>query len=224
MVSAVIVAGGKGKRMGADQNKVFLKLLGREIILRTVDAFVACPEIDEIVVVTAKDDMEKMRTVMASAKHKVIICEGGKERSDSVMAGLVHASGDVVLVHDGARACVRGDIISAVVRDTKEYGAAATGVFVKDTLKAVNESGDIVATVDRARTVQIQTPQGFMREELIDLSKRAKADGLEPTDDARVFEEYGKRVHLTVGSYDNIKITTPEDLAVGEMILKRRGV
>ncbi len=224
MASAVIVAGGKGTRMGADKNKVFLKLLDREIIARTVGVFRDCPEIDEIVVVTSEDDMAQMREVMDKCGYSVKLAEGGRERADSVMSGLMMATGDIVLIHDGARACITEDIISQVIRDTRQYGAAATGVFVKDTLKTVDDNGNITATVDRGRTVHIQTPQGFFREEIIKLSKRAKAEGIEPTDDTRVYEEYGKRVHLTQGSYENIKITTPEDLAVGEMILRRRGI
>lgn len=222
MVSAVIVAGGKGTRMGAGYNKVFMELLGLSIISRTVSVFDKCKEIDEIIIVTAEDDIPKMTEVARGYKKVKEITEGGALRQDSVYNGLIKTTGDVVLIHDGARCLVTEDIITSVINDTIKYGAAAAGVIVKDTLKSIDEIGNIVATVDREKTVQIQTPQGFKREEIFGMHTRARGDKLEVTDDCSVFEQYGKTVHFTVGSYDNIKITTPEDIAVGEEILKRR--
>ena len=222
MVSAVIVAGGKGTRMGAGFNKVFMELCGTEIIARTVSVFNSCANIDEIVIVTGKDDILKMKETCATYSKVTAICEGGELRQDSVYNGLMKAQGDIVLIHDGARCLITEDIIKGVIADIDAYGAAATGVTVKDTLKTVDTKGNIIATVDRDRTVQIQTPQGFKKDEIIEMHKRAKADKLEVTDDCSVFEYYGKTVHFTKGSYDNIKITTPTDIAIGEEILKRR--
>lgn len=222
MISAVIVAGGKGTRMGAGFNKVFMKLCGTEIIAGTVGIFNSCADIDEIIVVTAKNDILQMSELCVAYSKVVSVIEGGELRQDSVYNGLMKAKGDVVLIHDGARCLVTEDIIKSVIKDVYTYGAAATGVTVKDTLKRVDGEGNIIGTVDRDRTVQIQTPQGFKKDEIIALHKKARKDKIEVTDDCSIFEHYGKKVHFTNGSYDNIKITTPIDIAIGEEILRRR--
>ncbi len=222
MVSAVIVAGGKGTRMGAGYNKVFLKLSGLPIISRTVSVFDKCNEIDEIIIVTAENDIPKMTDLVKEYPKVKEITIGGELRQDSVHNGLSKAKGDIVLIHDGARCLVTEDIIVSVINDTKKYGASATGVITKDTLKTIDENGNIIATVDREKTVQIQTPQGFATEEIMAMHNRIKEDNVIVTDDCSAFEEYGKVCHFTMGSYDNIKITTPEDIAIGEEILKRR--
>lgn len=224
MVSAVIVAGGKGARMGAGMNKVFLPLLGKEIISRTIAVFESSSLVDEIIIVTASDDIPKMREIIWRDGYKKVskIAEGGKERSDSVYNGLMLATGDVSVIHDGARCLVTKEEIEAVIVDTIYFESAALGVKVKDTLKTIDKKGNITKTVDREKTVHIQTPQGFVTSQIRDLHERAKSENVSITDDCSIFEHYGKSVHLTEGSYDNIKITTPEDIAVAEAILKRK--
>lgn len=224
MVSAIIVAGGKGTRMGAGMNKVFLPLDGKEIISRTISVFESSPRVDEIIIVTSDDDIPKMREIVWRDGYQKVsrVTEGGKERGDSVYNGLCLARGDIALIHDGARCLVSREEIDAVIVDTVYFGAAATGVKVKDTLKTIDKDGNIISTVDREKTVHIQTPQGFMTSEIRKLHESAKDENLAVTDDCSIFEHYGKTVHLTEGSYDNIKITTPEDIAVAEAILKRK--
>lgn len=225
MVSAVIVASGVGRRMGAGYNKVFMKLCGREIISWTIEVFDNCDAVDEIIVVTAPHDMERMDKICKEndfSKVK-IITEGGALRQDSVYNGLKKAAGDIVLIHDGARCLVTEKIINAVIDDTKKYNAAATGVPVFDTLKIIDNNGNIMTTVDRDKTVRIQTPQGFMRNEIIALHESEVHVGEVFTDDCAVFEHCGKTVHYTKGSLENIKITTPEDLVTAKEILQRRG-
>lgn len=224
MVSAVIVAGGKGARMGAGMNKVFLPLLGKEIISRTIAVFESSSLVDEIIIVTASDDIPKMREIIWRDGYKKVskIAEGGKERSDSVYNGLMLATGDVSVIHDAARCLVTKEEIEAVIVDTIYFESAALGVKVKDTLKTIDKKGNITKTVDREKTVHIQTPQGFVTSQIRDLHERAKSENVSVTDDCSIFEHYGKSVHLTEGSYDNIKITTPEDIAVAEAILKRK--
>ncbi len=223
MVSAVIVAGGRGKRMGAGINKVFLPLAGREILAHTISAFERCPEIDEIVVVTSADCMERVKRIISEKNTKPItVTEGGAERQDSVYNGLMASRGDIAVIHDGARCLITPEEISAVIADAVKYGAAAVGVTVKDTLKSIDENGMILSTIDRERTVQIQTPQVFKLSEIKRLHERVQKDGIAVTDDCSVFEHYGLPVHVTFGSYDNIKITTPEDISIGEQILARR--
>lgn len=224
MVSAIIVAGGKGTRMGAGKNKVFLPLLGKEIISRTIAVFESSSRVDEIIIVTSEEDIPKMREIVWRDGYQKVsrVTEGGKERSDSVYNGLCLARGDIALIHDGARCLVSKDEIEAVIVDTVYFGSAASGVKVKDTLKTIDENGNIIATVDREKTVHIQTPQGFMATEIRRLHESARDENLSVTDDCSIFEHYGKSVHLSEGSYDNIKITTPEDIAVAEAILKRK--
>lgn len=223
-ISAVIVAGGRGRRMGADMNKVFLRLGGMEIIARTLTAFERCPDIGEIIIVTGAADMERVRSIAGryNIKKTAAIVEGGAERQNSVYNGLRAASGDFAAIHDGARCLITPEEISAVVHDATVFGAAALGVKVKDTLKSIDDAGNITGTPDRERTVQIQTPQVFPTDGIKALHERAAAEGVTVTDDCSVFEHYGRSVHVTQGSYDNIKLTTPEDVFVGEQILKRR--
>ena len=223
-ISAVIVAGGRGKRMGADINKVFLPLGDREIISHTLLAFEACDAIDEIVIVTGADDISRMKDIAARdgiTKVTEIVC-GGAERQNSVYNGLIAAAGDIAVIHDAARCLITKDEIASVIEDALKYGAAALGVKVKDTLKSVDSSGNITSTIDRERTVQIQTPQVFPMAEIRSLHERAAAENIAVTDDCSVFEAYGRAVHVTIGSYDNIKLTTPEDIAIGERITERR--
>lgn len=224
MVSAVIVAGGKGRRMGLDINKVYYELAGREILAHTLAAFEECAEIDEIVVVTGEADIERCRSIVRrDGIHKVIaVTAGGAERSDSVYNGLRLSQGSIAAIHDGARCLITPAEISAVIAEAKSCGAAALGVTVKDTLKSIDEDGMITGTIDRERTVQIQTPQVFGRDEIMRLHEAAQRDGLKVTDDCSIFEHYGKGIKVTKGSYENIKITTPEDISAGERILALR--
>ena len=224
MVSAVIAAGGKGKRMGADTNKVYLELGGTEILARTLGVFQSCPVIDEIVVVTGTEDIGRCRSIIArdGLTKVTAIAEGGIERQDSVYIGLSAAHGATAVIHDGARCLITDEEIRSVVADAKKYGAAALGVPVKDTLKTIGENGEITGTVDRDRTVLIQTPQVFDRLELMRLHERLRTEGAAVTDDCAVFERYGRVVHYTAGKYENIKMTTPSDMAVGEKILEMR--
>lgn len=219
-ISAVIVAGGKGKRMGVGMNKVFLPLSGKEIITHTVEAFYNNSKIDEIIVVTGKEDIEKAKKLLLP--YQVIVTEGGNERQQSVQNGLNKASGDIVLIHDGARALISQKEIDDVISDCLEFGASAVGVSVKDTLKTVDENGFITGTVDRNATYQIQTPQAFKTDIIRELHKKAEEDKLTVTDDCAIAENYGIKVKITKGSYDNLKLTTPEDIDIAENILKRR--
>ncbi len=224
MVSAVIVAGGKGTRMGADMNKVFLPVGEKEIISHTISAFNSHQAIDEIIIVTRACDYNKMKEIIRRDEYTkvVFITEGGSTRQGSVYNGLKLVSGDIVLIHDGARCLITHDEIDKVIADTVKFGAASVGVKVKDTLKAIDGNGNIISTVDREKTVHIQTPQAFKTEEILALHEMALEDKISVTDDCSIFEYYKKTVHLTEGSYDNIKLTTPEDIAVAEEILRGR--
>lgn len=223
-VSAVIAAGGRGTRMGAGFNKVFMELNGKEILLHTIRAFDESPFVDEIIVVTGAEDIERVQNLAKEHNIKKLVCvtEGGSTRRASVYNGIIRASGDMIAVHDGARCLISVQEIEDVIRDCEKYGAAAVGVISKDTLKSADDDGFIIGTIDRSRTYQIQTPQVFMRDVLLDAHEAAIRDGFEPTDDCALAERMGIRIKITAGSYDNIKITTPEDIPVAERILSRR--
>ena len=212
-ITAVIVAGGKGTRMGADKNKVFLKILGREVLYYTISAFEK-NDIEECQILVDKYDIKKVS----------YITEGGATRQESVMNGLKKAEGDIVLIHDGARALVTDDEINNSVADCIKFGAAAVGVKCKDTLKSADSDGFIAGTVDREKTFMIQTPQVFYLDKILDMHQKALDENFVATDDCMIAEHYGVKIKISDGNYDNIKLTTPEDMIIGERILRKRGI
>ena len=216
--TAVIVAAGKGTRMGADRNKVFLPLLGRTILETTVSVFDGCDAVDEIVVVN-NDAKECARLLKPFKKVAAVVC-GGSSRQKSVQCGLAAARGEFVLIHDGARALITQDEIKKSLAAAEKYGAAAVGVICKDTLKRADSDGFIAETVDREFIYNIQTPQVFRTEEIKKM--HAAAENGDYTDDCALAERFGARIKLVDGSYDNIKITTPDDLILAEKILRSR--
>lgn len=217
-ISAVIVAAGSGTRMKAGKNKVFLELLGKTILEHTVSVFEKMAMIDEIVVVT--NEIEEAGRILADYSKVVAIVPGGSVRGESVQNGLMKASGDFVAIHDGARALILEEDIEKVLVEAQKNGAAALGVKCKDTLKMADESGFISKTLDREFLYNIQTPQVFKFAEII----RWYEDCDEVfTDDCALAEKYGAKVKIVDGSYDNIKITTPDDMDLAERILKKRG-
>ncbi len=223
-ITAVIVAGGKGTRMGADRNKVLLPLLGREALFYTLSAFDSSASVSETVLVAGADDVEECGRVVKRYGLKKVkrIIEGGEERQQSVSNGLSEADGDIVLIHDGARALVTDKEINAVVDDCIRYGAAAAGVKCKNTLKHADD-GFIDGTIDRDSVYMIQTPQAFCLNQIREMHRKAAAESFKATDDCMIAERYGVRIKISEGSYDNIKLTTPEDMIIGAEILKKRG-
>ncbi len=222
-VTAVIAAGGKGTRMGADKNKVFLMLGEREIIAHTIEVFENNPRIDNIVIVAGgSDECRECENIIAKYGFKKVthITTGGRTRRESVYNGLLLSDGEYVAIHDAARALVTDEIINTALDAAVKYGAAAPGVKCKDTLKTADANGFILSGVDRETTYHIQTPQVFRRD--IIMHAHETVHGFEATDDCSLAEKTGTKIKITPGSYDNIKLTTPEDLITGENILKRR--
>lgn len=223
---AVIVAAGKGKRMGAGRNKQFLDLNGRPVLYYTIDAFCRCSAVDEIVIVCAAGEIEYCRAEIVDKygfkKVKAIVA-GGAERQDSVLNGLKAVEGcGVVLIHDGARPLVTGKILEQGIIYATEYGAAACGVTPKDTIKVRDAYGFSECTLDRGRLFSVQTPQCFKLDLIMGCYEKMQDAAGSFTDDTSVAEHFGHKVFLYEGSYENIKITTPEDLAVAESILSKR--
>jgi len=221
-VAAIIVAAGEGKRMrGVD--KVFAPLGGEPLLLRATRPFQECPLVDQIVVVVSGDKENKCRTLVTGPKWSKVtdVCLGGERRQDSVAAGLKRLKNfDWVIIHDGARPLVTVDLIERGLEAAKETGAAAAAVPVTDTIKVVGK-GEIVRQTPRRQNLRaVQTPQVF-RFDVIQIAH--KQDVNDVTDDASLVERLGHTVKLYTGSYDNIKVTTPDDLAMAELLLKRKG-
>lgn len=224
MNSVVIVSAGRGSRMKADINKQFLKIGNKEVIAHTIDKFYNNKNIGEIVIVVREDEKEFfLGNIIDKYGYKNIkIAFGGKERQDSVYNGLkeVGQNCEIVLIHDGARPFVTNEIIEKSIKSAKEYKCAIAGVPVKDTIKIVNENNDVCDTPNRSTLWSIQTPQVFDYSLIIKAHEKAKYDEYYGTDDSMLMEYLGYNVKVIEGSYNNIKITTPEDLKIAEEILR----
>jgi len=223
-VGVVIAAGGTGRRMGGNLPKQFLSLGGRSILERTLACFNAHPEVREIVVVVPRAYLEKTAWVIHEGNLSKVtrVVTGGKERQESVWIGLnaFGASPRVVLIHDAVRPLVRKKVLDAVIRQTRRAGAAVAGVRVKDTIKLEGQKGFFTETLDRSKLWSIQTPQGFDFKLVHLAHKKARASGFSGTDDAALVERLGRKVRIVEGDYDNIKITTAEDLAFAKMAIR----
>lgn len=217
---AVIVAAGTASRMGGI-DKVMASLDGEPMIVRTVRAFQQCDVIREIVVVTREDLLTTIMGLCKSFDKVLAVVTGGNDRPASVRAGLNALSSKVRLaaIHDGARPLVSWQVIDRTVRAANSYGAAAPAVSVKDTIK-VAKGGVVAATPDRSRLWAVQTPQVFDIDLLRGALKKAKQDGTAITDDCSAVENMGMSVKLVEGDERNLKVTTPMDLKIAEMLLE----
>ncbi len=217
---AVIVAAGSASRMGGI-DKVMAPLNGEPMIVRTVRAFQECDVIRQIVIVTREDLIMPISRLCADMSKVTAVVVGGKSRQESVGLGLNALSPKVQLaaIQDGARPLITGRVIDRVVRAADAYGAAAPAVPVKDTIKVVK--GAVVDhTPDRASLYAVQTPQVFDFDLLRGALKKAAEDGAEVTDDCSAVEHMGFRVKIVEGDERNLKVTTPMDLKIAEMLLE----
>lgn len=220
---AIIVAAGKGARMNCNQNKVFLDLKGKPILYYTLKAFEDNDNIDSIILVLSETEIDYcLDNVINKYGIKKVckIVKGGHTRQSSVMNGLLAAEGcNLVLIHDGARPFIDNKIIDDGIKYGKIYGACACGVKPKDTIKIKSAEGFSEGTLKRDTLFSVQTPQCFKYDLILNAHKEAMNRGIDATDDTALVEENGDSVYLYDGSYNNIKITTPEDLIIGEKIL-----
>lgn len=224
-VVAIIVAAGRGKRMGMDFNKQFILLNNKPILAYTLEKFEKTESIDEIVLVVGKDEIGFVKENIIdkySIKKVSKIVAGGKERQDSVYNGLLavkeHCS--IILIHDGARPFIEEELIEKSIDMAIKMGAVVVAVPVKDTIKRVDNDMKVIDTLKRDELWSIQTPQTFqykLLKKAYDLNRENKDI---VTDDAMMVERLGGTVNILKGSYKNIKITTPEDLIIAENILK----
>jgi len=220
----VIVAAGSGKRMGAKRNKLWLPLGGKPIMMHTVELFATHPEIAETVLVVSAQDEKEVLAWLRKVPFSVKVVLGGAERQDSVRAGLsaLSAACSHVLVHDAARPFVTAGEISAIIGRVGIDDATIMAVPVKDTIKVVDSTGTVESTPARESLWAVQTPQAFRLSLLMKAHQAALEAGKTGTDDAMLVEWLGHPVKIMRGSYENIKITTPDDLWFGEEILRRR--
>jgi len=224
-VAAVIVAAGRGTRFGGTLPKVFAPLGGVPLLRWSALAYRDCPKVGEIVVVAPPDQVERAQQLCADITTLREIVPGGEERPESVMAGLRALAAEppeIVCVHDGARPLVDRGTIERSIAACREHGAAIAGVPATDTLKRVDSHERITATPVRAGLRHAQTPQTFRYDLLVAAYEQARREGLDVTDDASLVERMGHPVVVSEGHPDNIKITTPEDLARAEWLLARR--
>ncbi len=217
---AVIVAAGESQRMGGI-DKVFAVLGGKPLIGRVIDAFQRCIHIDQLVVVLCGLNLEQgKQLVMEQGWSKVSdVCAGGRRRQDSVAAGLRRLTNcDWVVIHDGVRPLVTVDLINRGLEAAEETGAAVAAVPVTDTIKLAGDDRIVRQTPPRQNLWAVQTPQVFDIKIITEAYSRATGD---VTDDASLVEQLGYRVKIYMGAYDNIKITTPDDLALVEVLWKK---
>jgi len=222
--SAIVVAAGQGSRMGTKISKQFLLLKGKEILAHTIGRLETCEEIQEIILVVPSDMMSDTKAMGKKydwGKVRKYI-PGGKERQDSVWNGLCQISKEteIVLIHDGVRPFVSGEMIRRSIVMAHKEGACVVGVPVKDTIKIGNDEGFVESTLRRSMLWQIQTPQAFNKDLLMSAYKTGIEAGFSGTDDASFLEYAGKRVKIIMGDYHNMKITTPEDLWFAERLLE----
>jgi len=227
-VVALIAAAGRGTRMAgsAQQKKQYFMLGDRPVLAHTISIFEESPLVDDIVVVVCPEDIAycQREIVTKYGFQKVSkLVPGGRQRGDSVYQGLLalDPAPDIVLVHDGVRPFFPSALMGEVVQAVRTYGAAVVAVPVKDTIKIADVAGFVKRTPERRSLWAVQTPQGFSYPLLLAAYREARQRQLQATDDAMLVEALGHRVKLVLGTYENIKITTPEDFIIAEALFAR---
>lgn len=223
-VCALIPAAGGGTRMGASPAKLLVEIGGVPVLLRTLRAFERAASVDDVILAVRPADQGRIEELVAGAGIRKVraVVQGGEERQDSVRLALsaaVARGAEVVVVHDGARPFVEPDLIDRVAAAADAAGAALAAVRPKDTVKVAAAGPDRLSTPDRAACWLAQTPQAFRAAIFVEAVTRAVADRFRGTDDVALVERLGGRVVVIEGSYRNIKITTPEDVKIGEILL-----
>lgn len=225
----IIAAAGTGSRMKAGMNKQFIPMAGKPMLAHTLKAFQESEHIESIILVAGKDELcycrkEIIDTYGITKADKLI--EGGKTRQESVYNGLkaVSPKCDIVLIHDGARPIVKPGLIKSCIEGAELYGAVTAGVPVKETVKVVSSENYVEYTPKRESIWVTQTPQAFRLELILKAHENALEKGITGTDDAFLAELMGYKVKMIESYYENIKITTPEDLITAEAILRGKSI
>jgi 2-C-methyl-D-erythritol 4-phosphate cytidylyltransferase len=228
--TAIVLAAGEGRRIGGNTSKIFLPLAGRPLLLRTLDRVFSARTIENVVLVVAAHERVRCESLLRSdtALRDLpwLVQTGGSTRRQSAKRGLekIDAGADLVMIHDGARPFVSARLIDRCVEVAADKGAVIVGLPARDTIKFVSQDRRIQSTPERSLLWEVQTPQVFKRELILEAHARADQDGLEVTDDALLVERLGKSVFVIDGERTNLKITVPEDVWVAEALIRERRV
>ncbi|CAM9704651.1 unnamed protein product [Chrysoparadoxa australica] len=223
-VAVVLLAGGVGSRMKADRPKQFLELLGKPVLLHSLELLMSLDGVERIVLVIDEQYRDQFASYQAE-DPRLVFADPGKERQDSVYNGLqgIQNGASVVCIHDAARPLVTKENVYQVIADAQKHGAAVLGVPMKATVKESDDGEFVQRTIDRSRLWEIQTPQVIKPQLLLDGFAKVKSESLEVTDDVSIIEQLGLPVvKLTMGEYTNLKLTTPDDMLVAEQVLAGR--
>ena len=205
--------------MKTKDSKLLLKINGKTVLERSVNAFLNISDVDEVIVVAREKDIPAFSDILTDERVSFVV--GGDTRQQSVMNAVdVIDDCELIIIHDGARPLIKSEDIVNTIRAAKENKAATVGVFVKDTVKVVDKNGFVVSTPDRSTLFAVQTPQIFDFELYRNAAQNAREKGLDFTDDCQLVESFNQKVKTVVGSYSNIKITTPDDIVLAENLLK----
>lgn len=220
---AIILGAGNGTRMKSEKSKLLLEIGSKTVIERSVEAFLSVSDIDEIIVVARAQDIDIYSELLTDERNSFVI--GGATRQQSVKNAVETVDdAHLIVIHDGARPLIKCEDIEKTIRAAEEFSAAAVGVFVKDTIKIVDKQGFVESTPDRSTLFAVQTPQIFDFDLYKNAMQKADEQGLDFTDDCQLVELCGGKVKMVEGSYSNIKITTPDDIALAENLLKNEGL
>lgn len=225
-VSAIVVAAGTGSRIGGDLPKAYLKLWGRELLLRTLDRVFAVATVGQAIVIVAANDLARAESLLRQdsklAERRWMLEIGGATRQDSVRNGLAKVASDVdlVAIHDGARPFVTCALFDRCIQEAATKGAVVPGLVPRDTIKSVANDGSVQSTPPRNELREIQTPQVFRRELIVEAHRRAVHAGFQGTDDAMLVEWVGQPVYVVEGEKLNFKVTLPEDVWFAETLIR----
>ncbi len=220
---AIILGAGNGTRMKSEKSKLLLEIGSKTVIERSVEVFLSVSDIDEIIVVARAQDIDIYSELLTDERISFVI--GGATRQQSVKNAVETVDdAHLIVIHDGARPLIKCEDIEKTIRAAEEFSAAAVGVFVKDTIKIVDKQGFVESTPDRSTLFAVQTPQIFDFDLYKSAMQKADEQGLDFTDDCQLVELCGGKVKMVEGSYSNIKITTPDDIALAENLLKNEGL
>ena len=223
--TAVILAAGLGKRMQAGHNKQFIEICGQSVLTHTLTVFAQIPEIAKIVLVVRAGEEDTCQNMIPEiAENKTVLAIGGKERQDSVHNGIraITWECEYILIHDGARPLITEEVIRRTLLAAQNSGAAICAVPVKDTIKQADSDGNVLATIPRESLWAVQTPQVFRADLIRRAYENAYVHNHYGTDDSSLVEYLGEKIKIVTGDYENIKITTPEDIPTAEQILQKR--
>lgn len=218
---AIVLGAGNGTRMKTEKSKLLLEIMGKTVIERSVNAFLDIADVDEVIVAVRQEDVDTFASLLDDDRVSFVI--GGATRQQSVKNAVdCVEDANLIVIHDGARPLIKAEDIENTIRVAYENGAAAVGVPVKDTIKVIDNENTVIDTPDRSKLFAVQTPQIFNYELYKNALEKAEQDGKDFTDDCQLIENAGGKVKMVQGSYDNIKITTPDDISLAENILSQR--